>query len=457
MKAMNKPLFVIFLAGALIRLVLWFEFQGLNTLHDDEREYDAIAKNLVEQGEFAVSPGSLTSIRPPLYPAFLVGVYSLAGVENYQAVRFLQAVISLLTVALLYRLGKEVYSQRVGTWLAGLFAFYPSLLGYNNLILTETLFTFLLCLTCFCIIRSLQLGSIPWLAAGGAAITLTALTRSVLWVFPPVLSLFLLIAWKGPLSRRLLAVACLVVAFAITLTPWAIRNTRLHKTLVVIDVMGGRNFMMGNYEFTPLFRSWDAVSEKGDRFWLHEVSETYSPKEMETQGKIDKLALRQGLKFVMAHPGLTFQRDVVKFFDFWGLERELIAGARQNYFGSMPKPLLIALGAFILGAYVFTLFSGIIGMCVVPPADWRAHTFLLLLIVFVTVMHTLVFGHSRYHLPLIPIVLLYSASVCAQARLVWQKRFDWSFRLACGICLLFVAGWIGRTLMSKDMSFLSGL
>ena len=110
-----------------------------------------------------------------------------------------------------------------------------------------------------------------------------------------------------------------------------------------------------------------------------------------------------------------------------------------------------------LGAFVFALFSGIIGMCVVPPADWRVHAFLLLLIVFVTGMHTLVFGHSRYHLPLIPIVLLYSASVCAQARLVWQKRFDWSFRLACGICLLFVAGWIGRTLMSEDMSFLSGL
>jgi hypothetical protein len=323
-------------------------------------------------------------------------------------------------------------------------------------------------LTCFCIIRSLQLGSIPWLAAGGAIMAFTALTRSVLWIFPPVLGLFLLVAWKGSISRRLLAFVSLVGAFVLPLVVppapwadpwggWAIRNTLLHKTLVVIDVMGGRNFMMGNYEFTPLYRSWDAISERGERFWLHEVSQTYSAKEMETQGKIDKLALRQGLKFVAANPGLTLERDVVKFFDFWGLERELIAGARLNYFGSMPKPLLIALGAFILVAYVFTLFSGITGMCVVPPADWRVHAFLLLLIVFVTGMHTLVFGHSRYHLPLIPLVLLYFASACAQARLVWEKRFHWSFRLACGIGLFFVAGWLGRTLLSEDMSILSGL
>jgi len=457
MKAMNKPLFVILFAGALVRLVLWFEFQGLNTLHDDEREYNAIAKNLVEHGEFAVSPGSLTSIRPPLYPAFLAGVYSLAGVENYQAVRFLQAVISLLTVALLYRLGREVYSQRVGTWLGGLFVFYPSLLGYNNLILTEILFTFLLCLTCFCIIRSLQLDSIPWLAAGGAAMALTALTRSVLWLFPPVLSLFLLFAWKGPLSRRLLAVTCLVAAFAIPLAPWAVRNTTLQKTLVVVDVMGGRNFMMGNYQYTPLYRSWDAVSVQGDQFWRIEVIRAYSNEEMETEGKVDKLALRQGLKFVMANPGLTVQRDVVKFFDFWGLERELIAGTKQGYFGSVPRPMLIALGVLILGAFVFALFSGIVGMCVVPPADWRVHAFVLLLIAFVTGMHTLVFGHPRYHLPLIPLVLLYSASACAQASLVWEQRFHWPFRLACGIGLFFVAGWIGRTLLSGDIRFLSGI
>ncbi|MFL5244267.1 MAG: ArnT family glycosyltransferase [Gemmataceae bacterium] len=453
---MNKPLVIIFLAGALVRLGLWFLFHDLNTLHDDEREYNAIALNLVQHGEFATSPGNPTSIRPPLYPAFVAAVYKAAGVENYQAVRFLQGLISLLNIGLLYRLGTNVYSQRVGAWLAGLFAFYPSLLGSNNLIMTEALFTFLLSLTCFCIVRSLQLGSISWLAAGAIAMALSALTRSVLWVFPPVLGLFLIIAWKGPLSRRLVAVVCLVVPFALTLTPWAVRNTRLHKTLVVIDVMGGRNFMMGNYEFTPLFRSWDAVSEKGDRFWLDEVSQTYTSEEMETQGKIDKLALRQGLKFVFAHPSLTLQRDVVKFCDFWGLERELIAGAAQGYYGSMAKPMLIALGAVILASYAFALFSGIIGMCVVPPGDWRIHAFLLLLIVFITGMHTLVFGHSRYHLPIIPIVLLYSASACAQASLVWQKRLERPFVLACGICLLFAAGWTCRTLLA-DINVLSGI
>jgi 4-amino-4-deoxy-L-arabinose transferase-like glycosyltransferase len=455
---MNKPLLIIVIGASLVRLALWMGFQGLATLHDDEREYNAIAKNLVKHHEFAVTTGSLTSIRPPLYPAFLAGVYSIAGIENFQAVRFLQAVLSLLTLAILYRLGAEVYSQGVGNWLAGLYAFYPSLLGYNNLILTETLFTFLFVLTCYCLIHALQVGLLRWLMAGALAMGLTALTRSVLWLFPPVFGLFLLFAWKGPFFHRLMAIVSFTVIFGIVLAPWAIRNTRLHETLVIVDVMGGRNFMMGNYEYTPLYRSWDAVSipSEDDRFWRNEVIREYPAEDRETEGKLDKLALRQGLKFVAAYPGLTAKRDVIKFFDFWGLERELISAAKQGYFGSLPGAVAIALSLVVVGAFVAALFLGIFGMCMSPPENRYVNLFLLLLIAYITGMHTLVFGHSRYHVPLMPIVFVYSAAACVHIRSIWERRSNWSFRLASAICVVLAAGWAWRA-WAADMDLVSKL
>src|SRR5207247_2626274 len=77
-----------------------------------------------------------TSIRPPLYPALVAAVYWAAGAGNVSAVRLLQAVLSLLTVAVAYRLGRELLSRRAALWLAGLCCFYPSLLAYNDLLLS---------------------------------------------------------------------------------------------------------------------------------------------------------------------------------------------------------------------------------------------------------------------------------------------------------------------------------
>jgi 4-amino-4-deoxy-L-arabinose transferase-like glycosyltransferase len=437
-----SPLVVILLVGAALRLALWFHFEGLPLHDDDEKDYNNIAVNLVERGEFAYKPGEPVSLRPPLYPALVACVYAVAGVENYQAVRFLQALLSLANVVLLYYLGTSVASRKVGLWLAGLYCFYPSLLAYNNLLLTEVLFTFLLCATCYALILALQRDSLVCLGLAGVLLGLAALTRSVLWLFPPVLALFLLFAWRGSWARRLLAVGLVVVTFAITLTPWAIRNTLLEKTFVVVDTMGGRNFMMGNYLYTPLHRSWDAISLKGEQSWDYELNKTYPPEERETNGQRDKLALRQGIKFVLANPGLTLHRDIIKFFDFWGLERELIARAAIGRFGDVPRVVLLLMALLIVGSYAAALIAAIFGIFLAPPVDRRLHWLLLLVIVFICGMHTLVFGHSRYHLPLMPLLLLYAASALVQARSIWQQRNRWSFWLACGVSAVFIVAWI---------------
>ena len=437
-------LLLILAVGAGLRLGLWTYFAG-QTLHiEDEQDYNQLACNLVQHGEFAFEPGVPTSLRPPLYPVVVAGVYRLFGLENYQTVRLVQAILSLVNVVLLYRLGSAVLSRKAGLWLAGLYAFYPSLLGYNNLLLTEVLFTFLLCAFCDGLIRALQHDSLPYLVLAAVLLGLAALTRSVVWLFPPVLAGFLLLAFRGSWRRRLLASATFVVVFAVVLAPWAYRNTRLQKTFIAIDVMGGRNFMMGNYRYTPLYRSWATIGLQGDKSWIHEVVQTYPNEQPQprTQGQIDKLAMRQAVKFIAANPGLTFQRDVVKFFDFWGLERELIAGGDGGYFGSLSGPVLVGLAVLLCGSYVLALFAGLFGMVLAPPADRRVHLFLLLVVAFICALHTLAFGHSRYHLPLMPLVLVYTANAVIHRKEIWQQRRRWPFWLACGFCAVFAAGWL---------------
>lgn len=441
-----RSLVAILALGLAVRLALWVGSGGLVPHIDDERSYVAIATSLAERGEFAETPGRPTSIRPPLYPAFVAAVYAAAGVDNFQAVRLVQAVLSLGTVVLVYRLGRLAVSPVAGLWAAGLACFYPSLLGYNNLILTEVLFIFWQTAGVLAVVAALSRDNLAALAAAGVLLGLGALTRSILWPFAPVLCLFLLAAWRGSVVRRGLAVLAFAVPFAAVLAPWAARNTHLQRTLVPVDCMGGRNLMMGNYEHTPLYRSWDAIGIEGDRSWIAVLRDRHPDRwEGITQGQIDKLAMAEGVKYVAAHPGLTGRRSLVKFFDFWGLERELVAGAQKGYFGELPRAVVLGLAAVICGGYVLVLAAGVFGAAVRRPADLRIHLLLLLLIAFTCAIHSLVFAHSRYHLPVMPLVMVYAGALLARppARADLRRPAFW---LAAAFLAAVVAGWAWNAL-----------
>src|SRR5579862_8832872 len=109
---LRNPLVVILLGGAVVRIALWSWFQGLPIAIQDEKDYNLLALNLVEFGEYCFEPGTLTALRPPLYPFLVAGVYKAFGLENYQAVRLLQAALSLLNVVIVYGLAKEVSDRR---------------------------------------------------------------------------------------------------------------------------------------------------------------------------------------------------------------------------------------------------------------------------------------------------------------------------------------------------------
>ncbi len=432
---------VLLALGVLLRIVLWLYFWPVQ-LHNDELDYNLLAVNLAHHNEFAYERGRPLSLRPPLYPFFLAGIYSLAGVENHQAARLAQIGLSLATALLLYRLGGAVYDRRVGVVLCFLFLFYPSFLGFNYLLYAEVLFTFLLCTACYFLVLALKEQSLAWLVPGGVVLGLAALTRSVVWLLPPLVCLHLLLSWRNGYGQRALAVLLFAVPFAATLAPWSLRNTRLEKTFVAVDTMGGRNFMMGNYEHTPLFRAWDAIGMTGEKDWFAVLIRSDPSAMTTTQGQRDRLALRYGIRYALEHPGQTVQRDVVKFFNFWGLEREIIGGAAYGYYGTLSTPVIWLLTLVIFSSYAVVFLLGVLGVFLFPPSDWRIHSLLLLVILFVCAAHSAVFAHSRYHLPVMPLLMVYSANALIHFREVWSQRKRFRFWAACGVGFVFVAAWI---------------
>jgi hypothetical protein len=66
-----------------------------------------------------------------------------------------------------------------------------------------------------------------------------------------------------------------------------------------------------------------------------------------------------------------------------------------------------------------------------------------------------VFGHSRYHLPLIPLVLVYAAGALTHAGAIWRQRTSPRFALAVALCAVLFAGW-AWSFVAVDWDLLTG-
>jgi hypothetical protein len=173
--------------------------------------------------------------------------------------------------------------------------------------------------------------------------------------------------------------------------------------------MGGINLRMGNYEYTPDDRMWDAVALTGEKSWVYGIGNDL-PGTDTTEGRKEKWAQQKALQYMRANPGVTAKRSLIKFADFWGLEREFMAGIKSGLFAP-PEWFGIVGSIAIVLAYVLVVTIGAAGVWLAPPDDWKAHLVALLPLAVIVGAHTIVFGHSRYHVPLMPILGVYGAAM----------------------------------------------
>ena len=159
--------------------------------------------------------------RTPGYPLLLAGTIWLLG-EDLQAIAFVQHVAGVLTAVLAYLIGRRVYGRLAGLLAGLLVALSGPLLIHEHSLMAETLFTFLVSLAFWALVRGP--GGAGWLALGsGAALGLAFLTRPVGLVVLPALWLAVLLrpsAWR----RRLAGMGLVAVGFVGVAAPVLLAN-----------------------------------------------------------------------------------------------------------------------------------------------------------------------------------------------------------------------------------------
>lgn len=416
----RRWLVFILLFGFVARIAILQSVSHVGLLIDDERDYHDLATHIVDGRGFASKALGTTSSRPPFYPAFVAAVWSVTGQHTLQAVRAAQIPLSLATVCLVWLIARRLFDERAAIVAAAIWSIYPSFLYAGALLLTEVLFTFFLLGAIWLGLWTIDRPTWWRASLAGVSLGLGALTRSVLWPIPVLLVPIAVLA----LSRRFgwtraLAVGGGVLAgFVVVVAPWSIRNTRLQQKFTVVDTMGGLNLRMGNFEYTLEDRMWDGVSLTGDKAWAHQMYVEHPDSRGWTEGQKEKWAQQKAIEYMRQHPATTLRRSVLKFADFWGIEREYVAALSKGAYRP-PRWFVVASSACILLAYPCVLLLGWFGIVGTVDRNPLQHGLVLFAVLFICAVHSLVFGHSRYHLPVMPIVAIYAAAAVSRGSWSW--------------------------------------
>lgn len=249
-------------AGLALRLAFGLLYWTDKPLTHDENEYLALARGVASGLGFVYDDAHESGTaqrfgRAPAYPVFLAALDAGRPVPTATParVKVAQSLVGALTVWLIGLIAMYVAGPRAGVWAAGIAAVYPPLVSLPSYALSETLYSGVALATAFV----LQLAAdharpeagkasrrgVGFAAAAGVLAGVAALTRPALLLFLP-----LAVAWLLAGRRLALAVALTVAAFAV-ITPWTMRNLRVHERFILIASEGGVTFWTGNH---PLAR-----------------------------------------------------------------------------------------------------------------------------------------------------------------------------------------------------------
>ena len=191
-----RPLAIILAVTFAVRLMMLPAVANMGPRISDERDYVGLAASVVDGRGYAFESGP-TSLRPPLFPALIVGTWLAGGDGRLQAVRVVHSFLAVLTAWLAYRLGRETYGQRAGLAAAAIVGLYPALLFANLVMLSETLFTMLLLASVTMLVALMRTPLWHRALAAGLLLGLAALTRSIAWPLALVLVPFIAFATGG--------------------------------------------------------------------------------------------------------------------------------------------------------------------------------------------------------------------------------------------------------------------
>ncbi|MGH9878033.1 MAG: glycosyltransferase family 39 protein [Nitrososphaerales archaeon] len=229
---------VIFILAVILRISAVIYFPAKQVA--DPADYHRLATNLAVDHRYIAPDGSPTAWRPPGYPFFLAGIYSVAG-ENIFIACLIQAILGGLTVLAVMYLAMAVLDEKVAMVSGVIAALYPGLIYLPRLLLSENLAISLLLLSVLAAVGVVRSGGLKLQVLLGALLGLSALVRGANLITAALLiGLVLFVKWRAEgFAKAFRSVLPVTLAVVFTLAPWVIRNYMVFHRLAPLATQDG--------------------------------------------------------------------------------------------------------------------------------------------------------------------------------------------------------------------------
>lgn len=331
------------------------------------------------------APADPTAFYPVGYPGFLAGL-QLCGVEG-RPLLLVQALIAALAIVGAGLLGRRLAGSRAGVIAAWLMALHPGSIMLGGAYLSEPVFTAGLTLALCALAYARKRRDVLVLFASSAMLGGLSLMRPLAILVAPFTGMAMGYRELG----RLLLYAALAPCFAILVaSPWILRNEH-ELGRPGLSTNGGFNLLLGTI----------GIGAYGDV-----PPEIDCPRRL---GEVDKDRCRRerAVERMIARPDLVVGRGALKLANTMGHEstpaRYLAASL------GAPEHPLAWVGVAVATAYWWALLL----LAYRARKGWapgRIRTLLFAPVVATVIVHAMVIGGDRYHLPLVPVLCALAAS-----------------------------------------------
>jgi len=319
-KARPRTSGILFASILIVHLAfaMWVSYTALPTEHypllgNDSRSYAQMARTLLAEGQFySENAPQVIAQRPPLFPTLIASAVYLVGEQNgFLAIVVLQTILFAFAIVLVYRIALFWLPQRQSIAIAILLAIEPATWYTTSILLSDTVFFFLLISSVYLLVRPhAHKKETSDYIASAVLMGLATLTRSIAQFFPLAIVFYILFdrtSWK--LRLRNATIYC--VCFLAIILPWMTwNNYRSHNFVISTDSVAV------HYRHTlPEFLSF--ITHQDAQTIRDQSLARLQQRAQEEHRPLTSLIMEESSRIIVTHPFAYARFHIIKSLPFF--------------------------------------------------------------------------------------------------------------------------------------------
>jgi 4-amino-4-deoxy-L-arabinose transferase-like glycosyltransferase len=354
----------------------------------------------------------------PTQALLIAGVYKVFG-QSYLALRMVCAVLGALSCLVGYFLARRLFGESVARIAGILLGVYPYLVYVSALFEYPQVFFILVAGLYFLFyLRYVEAQRVTDLAIAGVLLGVAILSVPTVMLYVPLAAA---LVWWGARTGRYWRATLFVVAVALPVGSWTVRNYLAYDHLMLVNASSGINFWMTNndtyYESGKNAIIVDCYAEQHhSKFcadWVAVDTRMRNSKMTEDQVRLEweRISWQKGIEFIEASPLRFAWLSVRRFLTYWSPIPDAVttdsgSGGNARVWVavlSYTPVLLLALAGFALTRSRWRQLLPIYGY------------FLVFIVAYSVFMPT-----TRYRLPLDFFLVIFAAVTLLRLGALWR-------------------------------------